>query len=172
MAKIDSGRIVLARQDTNMNELLHDIAGEQKPDIENAKHTIALKLPKKPILLHVDTHMLRMAIENLLSNAIKYTPQGGNIVVKMHKDADNLHIVISDNGVGIDEADFSKLFKQFTRLPNEMSQRVSGTGVGLYLAKHLVALHHGSISVRSKLAEGATFTITLPIEPNNAKKDI
>ncbi|HSW98900.1 MAG TPA: ATP-binding protein, partial [Candidatus Saccharimonadales bacterium] len=83
----------------------------------------------------------------------------------------NVNISVTDDGVGISGNDFNKLFKQFTRLPNEMSQRVGGTGVGLYLAKHLVALHHGSMRVRSAPGEGSTFTITLPIAPNAPKEE-
>ena len=163
LAKIDAGRIVLARQETNLGELLQDIINEQEPDIKNADHRLSVRLPKRPITVNVDAHMLRMAIENILSNAIKYTPQRGRIGIHLKKDRVNAHIIISDNGVGIAEDDFAKLFKQFSRLPNEMSQRVGGTGVGLYLAKHLVELHGGSVNVRSQVGQGATFTITLPL---------
>ncbi|HJQ08668.1 MAG TPA: CHASE domain-containing protein [Candidatus Saccharimonadales bacterium] len=166
LAKIDAGRIVIARQDTVLNDLIADIVHEQRSDIDTAGHTIAMKLPKKPIEMNIDAHMLRMAVENLVSNAIKYTPRGGTITVKLRKDRNHVYITVRDNGVGIARDDFSKLFRQFSRLPNEMSQVVGGTGVGLYLAKHLVELQHGSISVRSLPGKGATFTITLPLESN------
>ncbi|HSX36355.1 MAG TPA: CHASE domain-containing protein [Patescibacteria group bacterium] len=162
LAKIDAGRIVLARRKTNIVELVSDVVQEQRPDIVQAKHTLIKKMPKQAINLAIDAHMVRMAIENLLSNAIKYTPRNGTIAVTIRQTRHAVTISIDDNGVGIAEEDFNKLFKQFSRLPNEMSQQVGGTGVGLYLAKHLIELHGGTVKVTSRLHEGAIFTVTLP----------
>jgi signal transduction histidine kinase len=166
LAKIDSGRIVLAKQSTDLNSLIEDIVNEQRRDIDEAGHHMLLRLPKKPLMATVDAHTLRMAIENILSNAIKYTPSGGEISVRMRHDDDHIYIRIKDNGVGIAPADIDKLFKQFTRLPNEMSIRVGGTGIGLYLAKHLVELHGGTVDVTSQVGAGSLFTITLPYGDN------
>ena len=163
LAKIDAGRMIPARQETTIGELLTDVINEQRPDIEAAGHTLTLKLTKRPIILNIDAHMLRMAIENILSNAIKYTPPKGAISVRLYKDDSQAYIRIQDTGVGIEQGDVDKLFKQFSRLPNEMSQRVGGTGVGLYLAKHLVELQDGYIVVRSRPGKGSAFTITLPL---------
>lgn len=167
LAKIDSGRIVLAKQPTDLSDLVSDIVGEQRPDIETSKHTIKVSLPKKPLIVYADTHMLRMAIENLLSNAIKYTHSGGHITIKVHGDKTNAFVVIGDTGIGIHLNDIDKIFSQFSRLPNAMSLQVGGTGIGLYLAKNLVELHQGSISVTSTPGEGSVFTITLPLETDS-----
>lgn len=166
LAKIDSGRIVLAKQPTNLNELVGDIVNEQRPDIESSEHNIKVKLPKTPLVIYADTHILRMALENLLSNAIKYTPNGGHISVRLHKDWAYAYISVTDNGVGISADDTDKIFKQFSRLSNVMSQQVGGTGIGLYLAKHLVELHKGYIAVKSKPGKGSTFTIAMPLDPD------
>ncbi|HSW66328.1 MAG TPA: CHASE domain-containing protein [Bacillota bacterium] len=162
LAKIDAGRIVLAPTMTNLGELIQDIAAEQKPDVDAAHHHLKIDIPKKPIELSVDAHMLRMAIENVLSNAIKYTPTQGTISVSLFRRMGHIYIRITDTGVGIAQQDLEKMFKQFTRLPNEMSQQVGGTGIGLYLAKHLIELHGGTITVESQLGEGSTFTVILP----------
>ncbi len=164
MAKINAGHIVLARQEVNIVGLVQDIVQEQRHDIDNAQHTIKLALPKRPIKLFADPHMLRMATENVLSNAIKYTPPGGQIRLVLARKAGMVRLAISDTGIGIKGGDFPKLFKQFSRLPNEL--HVSGTGVGLYLAKYLIELHDGTIEVESKSGKGSTFTISLPIAPN------
>jgi signal transduction histidine kinase len=163
LAKIDAGRIVLARQSSDLNELVRDIINEQQPDIKASGHKLELHLPQKPTVANIDTHMLRMAIENLLSNAIKYTKPGGQLVVGVRKYHGQAYITVQDNGVGIDGNDIGKIFRQFSRLPNEMSQRVEGTGIGLYLAKHLVELHKGQIQVVSQPGKGSTFTIVLPL---------
>jgi len=162
VAKIGAGRIVLAKQDTNIGDLVQDIVNEQMRDIARSKHKVTTQMPLKPIIINADAHMLRMAIENLVSNAIKYTPDGGKIKVSVVATRLNVKIAIQDSGVGISPEDFPKLFQQFSRVPNEMGFQVSGTGVGLYLAKHLVELHGGKISVASKLGEGSVFVISLP----------
>jgi signal transduction histidine kinase len=70
---------------------------------------------------------------------------------------------VTDTGIGIELRDIDKIFNQFSRLDNAMSQQVGGTGIGLYLAKNLVELHGGAIQVESVPGKGSTFTITLPI---------
>lgn len=164
LAKIGSGRIVLAKQLTNLGELVADVVNEQHQDIETARHTMVVNAPAKPLMVHVDTHMLRMAIENLLSNAIKYTRPGGRITVRVYKQKAAACISIVDTGIGIRREDLEVIFLQFTRLSNETIQQVSGTGIGLYLAKHLVELHRGSISVESMPDAGSTFIIFLPLQ--------
>ena len=166
MAKLNAGHVVLARQQTNITAMIRDVVQEQQGDIEKSRHKVTLSLGKQPIFLYVDPHMLRMATENVLSNAIKYTEPGGNISVKLRRITGTVEIEIRDTGMGINPEDFPKLFKQFSRLPNAMSQHISGTGVGLYLAKNLVELHHGTIVVASALGEGAKFTISLPVADN------
>ncbi|MBX6334155.1 HAMP domain-containing histidine kinase [Candidatus Saccharibacteria bacterium] len=167
MAKIGTGRIVLAKKPINLNELVTDVVNEQRGDIEAAHHTLAMELPKQTIMLSADIHMLRMAIENLLSNAIKYTPRGGTITVRLYKEEGDVKIEIEDTGIGIKPEDIGKIFRQFVRLENEISQQVSGTGIGLYLAKNLVELHGGSVDVTSQPGLGSTFTISLPMHVPN-----
>jgi signal transduction histidine kinase len=162
LAKIESGRIVLARQDVDINELITDVVSEQQGDLNDANHRLVVKLPKQPIVISVDIHSLRMVIENVLSNAIKYTLPGGTISLRVHRKDSLTYIKIKDTGVGIAPADTKKIFEQFSRLPNAMSQAVGGTGIGLYLAKHLVELHGGTIEVSSRPGQGSTFTIVLP----------
>lgn len=163
MAKIGSGRIVLSKQPTSLNELVNDIVSEQKPDIESANHKIKINLPKKPVVVSADVHMLRMSIENILSNAIKYTPAGGQITITVGSSKNRAFVSIEDTGVGISTADINRIFDQFSRLHNDMSQQVGGTGIGLYLSKHLAELHGGSVDVQSRPSLGSVFTISLPL---------
>lgn len=162
LAKLESGRIVLAKHQTNLNELIADIADEQKSDITARGHKLKLQLSKKSISEKVDSHMLRMVIENILSNAIKYTIEPGTLIIKLNQTANHVKISVKDTGIGIDQRYFSQIFKQFTRLYDERSERVSGTGVGLYLADQLVKLHGGTLTVQSIVGEGSEFIISLP----------
>jgi signal transduction histidine kinase len=163
LAKIDAGRMILAKQDTRLVDLVTDIINEQRADIAASKHKLSTDFPKRQVMVQADIHMLRMAIENILSNAIKYTPPGGKLSVRVRGSKSRALVIIQDSGVGIEPADIGKVFRQFSRLPNEMSQQVGGTGIGLYLARHLIELHGGAINVTSEPGKGSTFTITLPV---------
>ena len=169
LAKLESGRIVLAKHDTNIQELIKDVIDEQDDEIQAHKHKLMLKLPKKAYVIFIDSHMIRMAIENLLSNAIKYTPDNGKITIKLSKTKESIIVAVKDTGIGIDPSQFSEIFKQFTRVYDEKAERVSGTGVGLYLADQLIKLHGGTLQVRSEIGEGTEFIICLPITRNKSQ---
>ena len=166
LAKLDLGRIVLAKSEFNLSELIRDVVDEQDQDLKAAKLKKAVKLPKKA-MIYADKHMVRMSVENIMSNAIKYTDSRGKVTILLKHSEEGYIISIKDTGVGIAEADIPKLFKQFSRLMNDRSHLVTGTGVGLYLAKHLIVLHDGDIMVESELGKGSTFTILLPYSQKN-----
>jgi len=162
LARLDSGRIVLSESDAEIKNMVKSVIEEQRNHIDESKHTLTLHAPDDDVCLSVDEHMIRMSVENLLSNAIKYTKNGGNIDITLSQNKQETKIVVKDDGVGIAKEDQKLLFKQFSRIKNELSKSVSGTGVGLYLVKHIIELHNGTISVDSKQGEGAVFTIVLP----------
>ncbi len=164
LARIDSARIVLTKKEVNVNGLIRSLHDELQDEIEKNNHTFKLKLPRKHILINADEHMLRMAIENIMTNAIKYTKRGGKIVLSVVKDEELVRIAVADQGVGIAEEDYDKLFKKFIRLKNELSKSVSGTGIGLYLTRYLIELHGGTVDVDSELGVGSTFQIVLPVD--------
>jgi len=161
LAKIDTGRVVLAKTTFDLATMLHDVAEEQRTEAKAGNLALDVKAPKRA-RYHGDEHMLRMVIENLLSNAIKYTPADGTVSLKLRTTPTSYKISVSDTGVGIDPADYDRLFKQFSRIDNKRSNQVTGTGIGLYLAQHLVNLHKGVITVESTPDVGSTFTVILP----------
>jgi len=103
-----------------------------------------------------------MVIENLISNASKYSFEDSHITVKTGVQDKNAYIKIADQGVGIAESDREKLFKKFSRIDNELSLQVGGSGIGLYIDKVLIELHGGHIEVESEAGKGSVFTIFLP----------
>jgi len=162
LARLDSGRIVLNKNRVDLQTIIISIIDEQKDSIYKKDHKVTTKMPKKLVSVEADEHMLRMAIENLMTNAIKYTREKGRITVTLKQEKNEALIRIKDNGVGISPDDIETVFKAFGRVPNELSQSVSGTGIGLYLARHLIELHGGVLSVDSELGLGSTFTIRIP----------
>ncbi len=163
LARIGSGSITLSKTYVDMVQVVDSLLDELEPTIQSNNHKILWTPPKKMQLLYVDEHMIRMAIENLLTNAIKYTQPEGEIRIAVDETEDEVHIRVKDNGVGISEENQALLFQQFSRIPNKLSKSVSGTGIGLFLAKKFVEMHNGTLEVTSSENEGSTFEITLPI---------
>lgn len=161
LAKLEAGRIVLAEHKFDIADMVREVVDEQREDAEKGELTMRLNAPPRGMIVG-DSHMLRMVVENLVSNAIKYTPPKGIVSIKLSQRGKSWVLTIKDTGVGIADKDLPKLFKQFSRINNARSDFVTGTGIGLYLAYHLVILHEGSIGVSSTVGKGSTFTVRLP----------
>jgi signal transduction histidine kinase len=121
---------------------------------------IVERLGGAPLPTTGDANLLFQAFSNLISNAVKYSPRGGAIEVGAETAADQIAVSITDRGIGIPAADLDRLFERDRRGSNVSG--IVGTGVGLYLVKMVVDLHHGAIDIRSKEGEGSCFTIRLP----------
>ena len=162
LAKLESGRIVLAKSSVDLARLIQDLVLELGSEVVEHNHKLRTIGLGKPVIVQADEHMLRMAIENLLTNAIKYTPNGGKLIIRLKKSRHFVDIEVKDNGVGVPVEERHKLYKQFVRIQNRLSRQVDGTGIGLYLARQLVELHGGEITLESAINKGSTFTITIP----------
>ncbi|MDN5275557.1 MAG: sensor histidine kinase [Candidatus Saccharibacteria bacterium] len=168
VAQLDAGKVVLRKSLTDMNKMLPDIIEEQKDTLESRRQTITYEGPKDNPHVNVDPKYIRMALENLIDNASKYTYDYGTISVTSTVESGQLSIEIKDSGVGIASDDLATLFGKFKRIPNEFSQKVTGSGLGLYWVQEVVALHGGTIHVISELKKGTTFTVKLPLEKSHA----
>jgi len=105
---------------------------------------------------------MKLVITNLLENASKYTYPGNKITVTVTQRNKLVKIKVIDEGVGIDKPDLKRIFDKFTRVNNELSDTVSGSGLGLYWVKRIVKLHKGSVEVISTPKKGSTFKVKLP----------
>jgi two-component system sensor histidine kinase SenX3 len=110
-----------------------------------------------------DHDQLTMAINNLIENAINYSPQGTKVSISTSTENGILSAAISDQGIGIPEAEVERIFERFYRVDPARSRETGGTGLGLSIVKHVVTKHGGEISVWSSENVGSTFTIRLPI---------
>ncbi len=108
-----------------------------------------------------DYHTIETVIRNILNNAIKFTPSGGTIMVSAYNQNDQICIVISDSGIGIPKSRLSSIF-QLNEVSNINSREDSNTGLGLILSHDFIEKNNGSISIKSVVGEGSTFTIMLP----------
>jgi len=137
-----------------------------------SKHTIIHDVPPGLPKIIADEDKVDQILTNLLSNAIKYSPNGGEVRVKAwEEDADHIIFYVSDQGIGIPKEHLTKVFEKFHRVDNSDTRKQYGTGLGLYLVKHLVeVIHGGQIWVESEVGVGSTFYVRLPKVPPAVKE--
>lgn len=169
VALVDSGKQKLVFKQCNVIQLLKNCVEEFRSFTDDKNQQLTLTCNTSTTTIVADEHNLRMALENLISNAVKYTFEGGTIEITTSEDSKNFIINISDNGVGISDKDINDLFKKFKRIPNDLSDKEGGTGLGLYWVNKIITLHKGKIEVTSKLNEGTTFKVILPKGIKSAK---
>jgi signal transduction histidine kinase len=116
-----------------------------------------------PILGHPD-HLVRV-VDNLLRNAIKFTPGGGCVSLRLWQEGQSVVLEVADTGVGIPPDQLGRIFDRFYQGDGSTTRRHGGTGLGLALVKEIVLAHRGEVSVNSKLDEGSTVRVTLPVAP-------
>lgn len=162
ITQLDLEKVILKPEVTDIRQIARQAVDSVKSNFEAKSQIVIIKEPAEPLTAKVDAEQLRVAIENLLENASNYTWPGKSITVITRHLKDRIRIVVKDQGVGIDYADFPKLFQKFSRIPNPLSLEVSGTGLGLYWAAKIVHLHGGYIHVASTPGQGTTFTINIP----------
>jgi signal transduction histidine kinase len=164
VARTDAGHLKLEMAKIDVPALIRDILQEQKPAIVVRKQKLQVRTKKKHLYVYADKQYFRMALENVISNASKYTATGGVITIESSQKDSLACISIKDNGVGVEPSDQERLFKKFSRIPNQFTGHVSGSGIGLYLAKKVVELHNGTIEFVSDGVTGSEVTIRLPLK--------
>jgi len=164
VARIDSESFRLSKAEADLGAILKATIAEFKHKIDVHHQKIQLKLPHKKVLVTIDVEKMKMVFENILDNAINYTPDNKRLHVSLSSKDKVVSVIFTDEGVGIDRADYPKLFQKFSRVPNPLSVEVGGTGLGLYWADKVIRMHSGKIEVKSKLNQGSSFTVVLPLK--------
>jgi two-component system phosphate regulon sensor histidine kinase PhoR len=171
VSRIEAGRALDLKLSTvYLPEIVEKVIKAQRALTD--KHVFKVELESLPPIT-ADADKLDQILSNLLTNAVKYSPGGGEITVKASRTEAGVEVSVADEGMGIPKDHLSKIFERFHRVDNRDTRRVGGTGIGLFLVKHLVEAHGGSIKVESELGKGSTFTFSLPLESplKEEKKD-
>jgi two-component system sensor histidine kinase/response regulator len=163
-SEVESGKHLL-----NIKQILLTEIAKQSiqliQDLAKAKQitlNLEIKLTSEQNYFLADEARLKEIIFNLLSNGIKFTPEQGQVTLRVWREKHQIVFQVEDTGIGIAEAEIPLLFEKFKQLENFRERTHGGTGLGLALTKKLVELHGGSIEVESALGEGAVFTVYLP----------
>lgn len=160
VVRIQTGEVELRYQQVDLGALVQGMVKELR--LSAGDYTIEVEVPTEPVLLWADAQRIEQVVGQILDNALKYSPWGGTIQVRVWTD-EQAHIAIIDQGIGIPEDELTHLFDRFYRASNTDSDRISGLGVGLYLAREFVTAHEGRIEVRSVPNQETVFEITLPL---------
>ena len=162
IAKIEAGRLELELADLALSELLVVLRGQLRPLLKSAEVELRFAFPPGPTTLRTDEGKLVQVLRNLVSNAVKFTPRG-EVCVGAEVRGERVLFTVADTGIGIAEEHLPRIFEEFVQLPGELQRARQGTGLGLPLAKTLVGLLGGELTVRSAVGVGTTFTVDLPL---------
>jgi len=167
LAKIESGQIKLDPGRVNIDTVCETSLRMIKQLAQKKNQTVQVEIEKDIGQVWADERRLKQMMVNLLSNAVKFTPEGGQLGLKVGVNYREAQLLISiwDHGIGIREEDLKRLFQPFVQLDSSLSRESSGTGLGLALVAEMARLHGGSVSVSSQPGQGSQFTILLPWDP-------
>ncbi len=164
ISKLESGELKLNLQRVDFGELTRDVVDflEMKARNVNVSISIENKTDSGQVIVNADKERMRQVMINLIENAIKYADKEENkVIVKFFDMDENYLIEVKDNGPGIAEENLSRIFERFYRTDKGRSRDKGGTGLGLAIVKHIIEAHDQTISVRSKVQQGTTFSFTL-----------
>jgi hypothetical protein len=164
ITRIINGKLHLERQVRHLTEIVFDAIDAIKPSADAKDISLTKATDATGLLVHVDARRLQQVMLNLLTNAVKFTPEGGQIVVRVAQRDGHAAIEISDTGTGISPELLPHIFERFRQGDSSSTRQHSGLGLGLAIAHQLVAMHQGRIEVESAGEDqGSRFTVLLPI---------
>lgn len=167
ISRISAGKLRVEREITDLREMIESVVDHLSELIASAGCALTLNL-ESGVIANVDRFRMEQVIINLLGNAVKYG-KGHPIEISLKKIGGTAEISVRDHGIGISEEDQHRIFERFER--SSQASEFGGMGLGLYIAKEIVALHDGSIRVKSRRGEGATFTVRFPLKLSGRAKE-
>jgi signal transduction histidine kinase len=130
---------------------------------------LLLELAEDLSVAKFDHAKINQVLTNLVSNAVKFTPENGRVSINVQRQNEELVISVSDTGIGIPKEALPKIFECFYRV-EQHGKKIKGTGLGLAIVHKIVMMHNGRIEVASKVGQGTTFTVFLPLDPKPVQK--
>ncbi len=162
VSKIEAGKMELEVSEVDVRECLTSCSSIVSGMAANKEIIFDAKYPPKGTVILGDGSKIKQIAVNLLSNAVKFTPDGGKVSLKASIAEDELHISVTDTGIGIDPQYHEQIFELFDQGAPEVAKKYGGSGLGLPLVQELVEMHGGRIRLQSAPGKGSTFTVFLP----------
>ena len=163
VSRVTHGLVELNKVTVDLKAVVHAAVEQTLPLIHLKRQVLDVRLPSEAATAVGDEKRLVQILSNLLTNAAKYTPEGGNLDVRVDLQGENVLIVVCDSGIGMVPALVEEAFDLFSQADRTADREQGGLGLGLALVKGLVELHEGTVSATSKgLGKGSQFTVSLP----------
>lgn len=174
MSKIESGKITLAEEEFNLSEMIQNVLTMVRPVVQEKQHKMKLHVSR---IEHEDVvgdvMRLQQVFMNIMSNSVKYTPPGGILELEISEKPSKVHgygcyeFIFADNGIGMSEEYLEQIFEPFSRAEDNRVSKIEGTGLGMTIARNIVQMMNGTISIESKEGEGSRFTVTIYLKQQN-----
>jgi two-component system sensor histidine kinase SenX3 len=165
LSRIELGQVSTV-EPVMIDEIVSEAVQRIRPAAEQAGITLVGDAVQSGVVVSADRRQLTSALSNLLDNAVKYSDAGGSVEVEVSESGDEVVVCVADHGIGIPTRDIERVFERFYRVDQARSRQTGGTGLGLAIVRHVVANHHGTVEVESRLGEGSRFTLRFPAGPN------
>ncbi|VVP94153.1 Sensor histidine kinase RcsC [Pseudomonas fluorescens] len=159
VSRIRTGKLSIRPTRVDLSTLVRDVLHNFSRQIDAAEASVSLEATQ-PVIGNWDEFRIEQVISNLLSNALRYGARSP-VSVKVYSEGDQALVDVQDQGIGISEANQKRIFQQFERV--SAKHTVAGLGLGLFISEQIVAAHGGTITVQSRIGEGALFRVCLPL---------
>jgi len=164
ISRITSDKLELRKESVVLSQIIESAVETARPQIDAQAHELSVRLPAEPIYLNADLVRLAQVFSNLLNNSAKFTPRGGCVELVAAREGAEVEVTVRDNGIGIEAGDLSRIFESFAQVSHVPRGTRTGIGIGLALARRLVAMHGGTITAGSAgPGLGSEFTVRLPV---------
>jgi len=170
MAKIEAGRLEVHCETVSISDIIEGITGIMEPQARKKSITLHIDIDDDVPAVHTDPGKIQQILYNLLSNAIKFTPEDGDIHLGAKRQDDRIRLQVRDSGPGIPDDLQDVIFEKFRQIESGHTRAHAGTGLGLAICKELAGMLQAELSVASTLGQGATFTLSVPLKQQTARR--
>ncbi len=172
LSKLDSGLVLLDLRPDDLRAAVESAVEQAEPTARRRGIELSLHMSARPLRIRHDPQRIGQVVSNLIGNALKFTTSGGRVSVDVRGVEGGAQIEVRDTGVGIDASELPRIFERFYRGSLANEARGSGSGLGLAIVKSIVDMHGGRVGVDSRLGEGSSFVVTLPLDPRLTETQI
>jgi signal transduction histidine kinase len=166
LARLDAGQEALEHVPCAVEALFSGVVTDLDPVLAAREQTIETRIAPDAAIVTGDPAKLHDALRNLLENAANYAPEASTITMAAERRGNRIHLIVSDSGPGIPEADLPRIFERFYRVDKSRTRAArdpGGTGLGLAIVRHLIELHGGRVTAANRPEGGAEFRLELPV---------
>jgi signal transduction histidine kinase len=162
VSRLKTGKFVIEPKPTYLPDVIESELAQVEETAKSRGVELVYNKPAEFPTLNIDETKIRQVIMNFVDNAIYYTPKGGKATVALNQTKDSVELTVTDTGIGVPKADQHKLFTKFYRANNARKARPDGTGLGIFMAKKVVAAQGGAIIFKTEEGKGSTFGFSFP----------